>query len=298
MIKLIDIIIITIFIIIFFICLFVKKRKIENFNQINNDNLNNNLTIGIKTFSRPNALNESLNNIVNLYNNINIIVADDSLKKYKNENKKIIEKCKKINKNITYLNLPFDIGISEGRNQIVKNTKTKYLLVLDDSRFVTKNTNLNNMLNFIQNNDQYDLIAGIIKSRGGQHVHYSGKFYNVNDKKYPIEIDLKKIHKKIENNQLDNVYDTDITLNVFIAKTDKLKKCPWRKMMKIGEHELFFYDWFKKQNKCAICLDCNFNEIKYKNKIYGKEVSNYRAREKPGKKFDRNKLILVKGRIL
>jgi hypothetical protein len=214
------------------------------------------LTIGIKTFMRPKALEFCLKNIINLYPNINIIISDDSPDNYKVYNKKVIDKFSGINKNIKHILLPFDSGLSFGRNKFVELCKTKYILVLDDSRTITYKTKLEKMVEFLEDTD-YDLIGGIIPERRGVHSHYSKNFkkvYNLNDKIY---VDYTTKLKKINYHKL-NVEETNMTLNVFVARTDKLKKYPWNNKLKLGEHSIFFYDWYINQNKCAISKECIF----------------------------------------
>ena len=87
------------------------------------------LTIGIKTFCRPDTLNESLQILFNENDNYYpIIIADDSLPEYKLKNIEIINKYK-TKTNIEIIDLPFDSGISKGRNAIVSKCNTKYIMI-------------------------------------------------------------------------------------------------------------------------------------------------------------------------
>merc|ERR1711935_412363 len=77
--------------------------------------IENNITICMKTIYRKNLLKENLKNIRNRFNNIKIIIADDSDNIYKKETKKLIEKY--LDNNLKYLELTFDSGLSKGRNE-------------------------------------------------------------------------------------------------------------------------------------------------------------------------------------
>lgn len=77
-------------------------------------NLLTNLTNGIKTFNRPLCLDNCLEAIRKLYPTIKIIIADDSNDKIKITNKKITD-----NYNIELIDLPFDSGLSIGKNTII-----------------------------------------------------------------------------------------------------------------------------------------------------------------------------------
>jgi hypothetical protein len=277
---------IIILLIIFFIIFKINREYFSN-DKINVENM---VTIGIKTFSRPKALNETLNNLVN--NNdfkFNILIADDSLDKYKKENKTIVNKYLKKNKNIKILDMKFDSGISQGRNLIVDKCKTKYLIIMDDSRYFTRDLPVLKMIKFLETT-KYDLLFGIIKTRGDilgkYNVHYSGIFDEIKKENNIIKIFMKKA-KKIKNNLFNDVYETNIGLNVFIATTDSLKKVRWNDELKVGEHEIFFYNYYKNGYKCALTYDANFKGVKNENRIYGKDVSikKYRGRAWNDKKY-------------
>ena len=109
----------------------------------------NNLTIGIKTFNRPLCLENCLQSIRKLYPKINIIVADDSNDEIKDNNKKITNKY-----NADLIDLPFDSGVSIGRNSIVNKVKTKYYLTLDDDNFIDENTKIIEILQFMEENQK------------------------------------------------------------------------------------------------------------------------------------------------
>tara|TARA_Y100000590_G_scaffold465909_1_gene639613 strand:- start:922 stop:1785 length:864 start_codon:yes stop_codon:yes gene_type:complete len=264
-------IIFCIIIIIIYYNFFIKN----NITHFTNNNINN-LTIGIKTFIRPKCLDFCIRNIVKNYPNIKIIIGDDSDKIDKKKNKKIINKYS--NNNIIYIDLPFDSGISKGRNEIVKKCKTDYILILDDSRSITKNTQIDKMLQFLIDKPEYDLIGGVIPTRGKYAGNYDHYFLNSKIKNNKIIINYTSELPKINYNKL-KVYECNLCNNIFIAKTKKLKKYKWDDKLKVGEHELFFYNWYKNNNKCAISYKCEFiqaseQERKYKNTSYRNRTSN------------------------
>ena len=246
----------------------------ENFSHISSNDTNN-LTIGIKTFCRPNALNESLSSIVK-YNKykFKIIIADDSNDKYKLKNKEIINKYKQ-EKEITLLDLKFDSGLSKGRNEIVKNCNTKYLMILDDSRYFDNNLQIKEIINFLEEND-YNLFFGGIKNRISGGNNYTCLFDKINEN----EIKCKS-KKKINNKIFSNLYETNLGLNVFIAETNSLKETLWRDELKLGEHEIFFQDYYKKGFKCVYSPDVQFIQVSDENKKYDKEFIKYRNRFTP-----------------
>ena len=251
--------------------------QIERYNGVskelaNKQNIDKFLTIGIKTFLRPHCLKECIESIRKYYKNIEILVADDSTDDVKKLNKEIIDNFDQIQ----LLYLPYDSGLSEGRNHLVNNTKTPYYLVLDDSRQLSESTNLIAMVNFLITSE-YNLVAGICSDRSKEDSHYTKQFVSY---RYVDNIPVVKTKNIIKNKPIINehliAYDTDQTLNIFIAETDKLKKYKWNPVLKVGEHELFFFQWWKNNLKCAVSFDINFNECK--NKKYLKNGTKLRKR--------------------
>ena len=259
--------------------------QIERYNGVskelaNKQNIDKFLTIGIKTFLRPHCLKECIESIRKYYKNIEILVADDSTDDVKKINKDIIDNFNQIRlfnfNQIRLFDLPYDSGLSKGRNHLVNNTKTPYYLVLDDSRQLSESTDLIAMVNFLITS-KYNLIAGICSDRSGENSHYTKKFVSY---RYVDDIPVVKTKEIIKNEPIKNqyltAYDTNQTLNIFIAETDKLKKFKWNPLAKLGEHELFFFQWWKNNLKCAVSFDINFNECK--NKKYLKNGTELRSR--------------------
>lgn len=232
------------------------------------------LTIGIKTFCRPKVLEESLANITNNKLKFKILVSDDSDDEYKEMNKKIIDKFK-FKYDIRLLDLPFDSGLSRGRNEIVNNCNTKYLMIIDDSRYFTNDLPILKMIKFLDNSD-YDLFSGVIESRNGRDRDYVCLFDKVEKKDKDVNITCKK-KDKIENNLFENLFETNIGLNVFIAKTNSLRNTLWRNKLKLWEHSVFFYDFYNNGFKCVYSPDVKFNQVK--NRPYPTKYSKFRLRE-------------------
>ena len=91
-------------------------------------NINKKITFIIKTFNRSICLENCLKHIRNLSLSIPIIIADDSLDFIKLKNKKIIKSYS----NCKYITLPFNSGLSKGRNIMVSKVKTPYIFLLDE----------------------------------------------------------------------------------------------------------------------------------------------------------------------
>src|SRR5512143_3189093 len=81
--------------------------------------VNEQLTVLIKTFERPKVLRRLLISIRRQYPDLKIVVVDDSRQPIDIEGVRTIP-------------MPFDSGVSAGRNEGLKHIDTRYTLVLDD----------------------------------------------------------------------------------------------------------------------------------------------------------------------
>lgn len=164
-----------------------------------------NITILIKTFERPVACQRLIDSIKIFYPNIDILALDDSRKH--------------TDFGVPQINEDFDIGISLGRNILVEKCQTEYCMILDDDCAFTEETDLAKAIRILETND-YDLLE--IADRRG--LNYRGKF--------DISGDTVKY---ITGDPLEFIS------NIFIAKTDILKKYKWDEDLKMGEHFAYFF---------------------------------------------------------
>ena len=113
--------------------LFNKKHN------INTDDILEKTDFIIKTFKRYDCLNKLLKSIRKFYPKASIIIADDN-----SENEfdtEFYRKWKKI-LDIKLIKLPFDSGVSAGRNKMVESSKKPYILLLDDDLVFTSKTKI------------------------------------------------------------------------------------------------------------------------------------------------------------
>lgn len=246
-------------IIILILILVILAYFLLNKEKFSNKNIEQNISICLKTLYRKDLLLANITEIRKIMPNIKIIVADDSDDKYKLKNKNVINKFK----NIEYLELPYDSGLSYGRNKAVERVNTKYTIITDDSRCITDVNQLNNLIDFMDNNKEYDLISGNVLERGG----FAGKFtylFDINNKKETInniknnkKIKIKIKHKSINNLKIiDNnlkLYKTHIGVNCFIARTSILKQYKWDNNLKLREHKDFFLKLFLNNINILYC---------------------------------------------
>ena len=272
-------------------CLLFIKEKFTNKNTNIQNYIENNTTICIKTIYRQKLLDTHLTDIRKLLPNIRIIIADDSDEKYKLKNKQVINKFK----NIEYIPLPYDSGLSKGRNEAVKNVKTKYTILTDDSRVITDINEIYNLMIFLDENYKYSVICANIKERGKftymfESIHLTDDISKKSiNSKLEINNILKKNNKidvlieKLNTNKLNlinkdlQLYETHIGVNCFMAKTDILKKYPWDNKLKLGEHKHFFLKMFLNNVNVLYCNNFMFKQYNTELRKYdnnGRELRN------------------------
>jgi glycosyltransferase involved in cell wall biosynthesis len=181
------------------------------------------ITAIIKTFERSNKLYSLLDSIKEYYPKMKVVIVDDS-----KEEKQIIQE------NVKYFKVPFDTGLSAGRNFAINNIDTEYFLLLDDDFLFNEETKIETFYNILENTN-IDIIGGDVKYLNGRMMQYDGILY----------LDNKRIlHCKKDYYEIKDNYKTcDIVLNFFLARTKKIKEVGgWDERLKLAEHTAFFWN--------------------------------------------------------
>ena len=178
----------------------------------------NELTIVIKTFERYKTLDRLLRSIKKYYPSVKIIVVDDNL------HPKEISGVEKIN-------MPYNSGVSAGRNAGLSDITTKYGLFLDDDFIFFKKTKLDDSLNLIDSDQRIDILGGKVIDLPLFTIHDYSKIGL-----YPTESKpVAPIGSKISGLP---VYDK--VPNFFICRTDRVRKVGWDNNLKRLDHADFF----------------------------------------------------------
>lgn len=174
----------------------------------------------IKTFERPKVCQRLIDSVRKFYPNVPIIVADDS--RQPNEYQ-----------NAHTLKMPFNVGLSKGRNELVDNVDTPYFLLLDDDFIFTPKTKIENFVQVLDHT-HVDLIGGKLDNiiRGKRKpYHWQRIFWKVDNQLW-----LK--HGK--HYEISGVSVCDTVLNFFLARTDVVRELRWDERLKVVEHTDFF----------------------------------------------------------
>ena len=171
------------------------------------------ITVLIKTFERPELLARSIASIRRFYPDLRIAVADDSRRPQPPKDVDL------------FLPLPYDVGVSAGRNALLDRIETPYLLLSDDDNEFTADTRLEAMRDLLLTTP-FNLVAG------RRRDIFRGVFEQKNRMLYI----LKNAHRGM----LDGHPRFEFVHNFFLAPTDIVRAVRWNDALKLCEHIDFF----------------------------------------------------------
>jgi hypothetical protein len=181
------------------------------------------LTALVKTFERPCCVVRFLRTLREHYPTLGVLVCDDSREPLFPDRSEPIP-------GVTWLVLPFEAGhtLGAGRNHLVANAKTPFLFSSDDDCLITPGTRLHAMLGFLQEYG-YDLV-GCAPSRRG---YGAASFEQVGDVVY------QRFHRH-RGLVAPRVVRCDRVSNVFVARTEAVRRVLWEDRVYANEHADFF----------------------------------------------------------
>lgn len=197
----------------------------------------------VKSFRRFDCLQAFLESLWKHYPGIPVLIADDSLRPHET----YPESVAGIQSNplVTWLQLPFDSGLSYGRNECVKVASKPYLILCDDDYVVTEKTRLERMLSVLQVTD-VSLVAGLVEESGHTR-NWVGNYTIAGD-----SLKVSRLKGQFRRAGGVSYKPTDVTWNFFIAETESLRRVPWDDRLKIAaEHVDFFISRFRAGEKSA-----------------------------------------------
>lgn len=203
------------------------------------------MSIIIKTFERKDVLATLLDSIRKQGITNRILIADDSRVPYRDE---ILEAFTDLN--IAYYVLPFDSGLSAGRNYLIEQVKTPFFLLCDDDFCFDARTDFEKAMTLLKERG-IDIISGNLYnyySDTGPIGKMIAAFQKNTDYGFPqtyvgifVVDDGERVQTAIKTKAFDGFFEAEIVHNFFIGKTDAVKSIGgWDSELKLNEHEAFF----------------------------------------------------------
>ena len=209
--------------------------------------------IGIKTFLREKTLFKTLDAIEKHFPyRYKFYIADDGT--VTDEKARRYQELQKAGHRI--IHLPFDSGISAGRNAIVKKVEEKYIIVMDDDIRLTDSESVKRMLSVLEEDENLGLVSGVLEHENGYPVggeeYCRGLRFELRDGfllRWPA-------NSAIYNVNGSSYRTADQVVNFFLARSELFDDVLWDKKIKVGwEHIDFFLALVKTKWKAAVCLD-------------------------------------------
>jgi glycosyltransferase involved in cell wall biosynthesis len=175
------------------------------------------VTALIKTFERPYAVTRLVKSLRYRYPSIKVIVVDDSQSPQAIEGAQLVK-------------LPFDSGVSAGRQAGLAQVTTPYTLLLDDDFVVHRGTRLEFPLETLQGTTNIDLVAGSVidlpllrrrTRRGGLWPSPARSLHEEGSLLAGLPVVLKPA-------------------NFYLARTESLRRVGWDLQVKRLDHADFF----------------------------------------------------------
>jgi glycosyl transferase family 2 len=176
------------------------------------------VTALIKTFERPRILRRLVASIKRLYPALRIVVADDS-----RVPSRIV--------GVETIAMPYDSGISAGRNEGLRHVTTPYVLVLDDDFVFYRHTGLIPALRLMERHTQIDIM-------GGQLVDLP--FYRARRLPEGEIFPTGATPLAPLGSFIGGLRVVDKVPTFYIARTDRLAVVPWDPRLKRIDHADFF----------------------------------------------------------
>ena len=201
----------------------------------------NMVTVILKTFIRNKCLGDLLHSIREFYPKIKIIVADDSPDKFHEIAKTLTDTYK-----ADYYIMPEYKGWNSGRNLVLSQASTEYVLWVDDDFQFTKHTDLRLFLKFLEENPYYDLVAGQVDNKDMSKTWgmFNRLIYDDSDKCvihtqgviHDKDRDLDPKNKKFVCRSVD------MTINFWMGRTLSLRNVGYDNEFERFAHKEFFVD--------------------------------------------------------
>lgn len=218
------------------------------------------VTVCLSSFLRFDCLRRCLSAIRFHYPELPIIVADQSGEQATGED---YEFCRAF-PGVTWIEMPFDAGISAARNAAVAAAKTRLICLIDDDHLVSDESPLEALIGVLNHDSEIGLVCGCIRQTNapGNSENACGWFADYSEKSGGI------LHADLPQRPLLQTADgvwyrrIDRFLNCFVAKRSVLTGNPWRVEHKIaGEHLDHTIRLWKAGVGCAYSPNVVFGEL-------------------------------------
>lgn len=176
------------------------------------------VTAIVKAFERPASLQRLLASLRRLFPRMHVIVADDS-------------RCEPKLSGVELIRLPFDSGVSAGRQAALARVITEFTWVLDDDFVLYAGSRLDHVLSLFQQYPELDLLGGPVIN-----LPRCSKYGLVPGGLWPT----KSESLIAPGTLLGPAIVCDKVPNFFVARTARLRRVDWTPEIRRLDHGDFF----------------------------------------------------------
>lgn len=186
------------------------------------------VTFIVTHFDRPAKLDNLLQSLYGRWPKAKVIVADNSV----------------LNRPVprqgapTMLYLEPDCGLSQCRNEAIKQVATKYFVLLEEDFILTPESNFGQAFNLLQEQEDLSVVCGSLWTNGTLH-----NWARIIQPRSDGRVELIERRGPYSVSKAGDLWQyVDCGLNFFIAETEVAREIPWQSEIKIGgEH----FTWFR-----------------------------------------------------
>lgn len=225
------------------------------------------LTVGVHTYERPGCIERMVYELLAKYPLLRVLIVDDSTKP------QLDPYFVAANPRVRVIATEPDIGLSAARNLLVRSCETPLFLLMDDDFVPTKDMDLPRMVQLMQKSN-VDILGGSVFGESSSFfIQSTGPWMSrsltnvtISEAIPPYDAGSGHEDAKQKNSARripgsdpdDSCFFVDMVSNFFIARTAALKDAPWTDVLKVGEHEDFFFMAQKKGLRVGTCQTPRF----------------------------------------
>ncbi len=184
-------------------------------------NVEQNVTFLYKSFNRQRLAKKLYRCIKRYYPKARVVIADDSAQPLNMED---------LARDDTVLHLPFNSGLGKGLAAALSQVKTPYVMRLDDDELLTPRSNVHGQLKYLQKHPEVDLV-------GLQATHRRPEKRAARS----ARIRMNKPLKIPAGSVIDGLQVLYKPVNVYVVRTDSLRKVGFDPNIRMIDHHEFFY---------------------------------------------------------
>lgn len=185
-----------------------------------------NVTFIYKSFERQYMAKNLFRSIQKYYPGVKVIIADDSKKSLDIHSPYL-----------TVIQLPFNSGLSRSMNMALAQVETPYLVRLDDDQLLTPFSQIGKQINFLKKYPFVDLVGLLpcTTPRCPAPIEVAQEYFSQSMARAPKPLLIPHM-TRIDPHHIV----VGKSPNIFVAKTDQIKKLGWDDNIRMIDHKEFF----------------------------------------------------------